>query len=87
MVSPSVPLICASTQWVTAPMGISHISTRSAFLGITDDTETRFCSPIPADMSALSNAFRSEVLLTAELCVMKNLEGTSSMTAPIQVPR
>ena len=87
MVSPSVPLIWARTQWVTAPMGISQISTRSAFLGMTEDTDTRFCSPIPAEMSALSNALRSDVLLTAELCVMKNLEGTSSMPVPIRVPR
>ena len=62
-------------------MGISQISTRSASMGMTDDTDTRFCSPMPALISALSNALRSETSLVAELCVMKNLLGISSMTA------
>ena len=79
MVSPSLPLIWASTQCVTAPMGISHLSMSSAPIGMTDDTETRFCSPMPDEISALSNALRSDTSLTAELLVMKNFEGTSSM--------
>ena len=62
-------------------MGISHLSTSLAPFGITDETDTRFCSPMPAEMSALSNALRSETGLTAELWVMKNLDGTSSMPA------
>ena len=60
-------------------MGISAVSVISAPSGITEDTETRFCSPIPALMSAMSKALRSDTSLTAELLVMKNFEGTSSM--------
>ena len=82
IVSPSHPRIWASTQWVTAPMGIFLISVISAPSGITEDTDTRFCSPMPALMSAMSKALRSETSLTAELLVMKNLEGTSSMVMP-----
>ena len=82
IVSPSHPRIWARTQWVTAPMGISAISVMTAPSGITEDTETRFCSPIPALMSAMSKALRSETSLTAELLVMKNFEGTSSMAVP-----
>jgi hypothetical protein len=82
MTSFSEPRICASTQCVTAPIGISFAQTSLAPAGITDETATRFCSPIPMDMSAMSNAFRSETSLDADADVTKNSFGTRYIQWP-----
>src|SRR3990172_4904593 len=82
IISPSPPRCCARTVWVIAPMGSSRRFTCWIPMGRMEETETRFCSPIPALRSASSKAFRSEILLTALPEVTKNFFGMGSMRTP-----
>src|SRR5208282_3463471 len=78
MTSPSPPACRASTAWVIAPREIGTRSTWRMPIGRTEETLTRFCSPMPACNSARSNAFSSLVLLIPFPLVTKNREGTGT---------